>query len=276
MPPEVNTDEAAMMALFGVTEDDAAPTQDPAPNPSTTEPETSPAPAGEDTSPGSTDNGTPETTPTDPAPTQTQEKDTTPNPEDKFTNKQNRAFAEMRVQNKELSDLIMSLASATGQTPKNITEAQEILKGGLTKVVSKNRNIPEDVLREMEEDKQALVTLRQNEARQKALNGFQAVKDAFGLSKDQINGFADKLIEHQLNPFEQELDLVKEYKNLYFDDLIKQAREAGIQEERARALKAKQNSTTPSTQTGLPEGTGNQGDPIKSVSELSKLLDSLK
>ena len=275
MPPKVdNNDEAEMMALFGITEE--TPAEDPAPIPSTTEiTDTTPQPAGENPSTGSAEEDTPTTTTTEPAPPKTQEKDTPPNPEDKFKAKQNHAFAQLRVENKELADLIMNLAAATGQTPKNITEAQAILKGGLDKVVSKNRNIPEDVLREMEEDKKALETLRQNEAKQKALSGFQAVKNTFGLTNDQINRFADKLIEHNLNPFEQELDLIKEYKNLYFDEMIAAAKEEGIQAERARALKAQQNSTTPSTQTGLTEPTGGQDNPIKSVSELNKLLDSL-
>jgi predicted ATPase len=182
----------------------------------------------------------------------------------------------MRIQNKEYSDLIMNLAKATGQTPQNITEAQEMLKEGLTKVVSKNRNIPEDVLREMDEDKKELAQLRQMQTRQRALNGFQQVKDLHGLSREEVNEFADKLIENKLNPFEQDLDLVKEYRNLYFDTLLTKAREAGVQEERARALKAQQNSTTPSAQKGLPEDTGNQGKSIKSVMDLNALLDSLK
>lgn len=196
-------------------------------------------------------------------------------PEEKF-NKQGRAFAQMRIQNKEYSDLIMNLAKATGQNPKNIAEAQTMLKEGLDKVVSKNRNIPEDVLREMEEDKRALAEYKQQQARQKALAGFQSVKDTFGLSREDVNSFADKLIENKLNPFEQDIDLVKEYRNLYFEQLIAKAKEEGVQEERARSLKAQQNSTTPSTQKGIADNTGNQGTPIKSVLDLDKLLDGLK
>lgn len=270
--------ESAMRDLFGITEDpdvtdtndgntDSAPSDDKEPD----------AQPGDNTSAGSTENAAPDTTPaseTTPPP-ETSTKDAPLNPEEKF-NKQNSAFAQMRIQNKELSDLLMNLAKATGQNPKNITEAQDMLKEGLTKVVSKNRNIPEDVLREMEEDKKALAEFKQTQARQKALAGFQAVKDAHGLSREDVNNFADKLIENKLNPFEQELDLVKEYRNLYFEELIAKAKEEGVQEERARSMKAQQNSTTPSTQKGVAENTGNQGTPIKTVTDLDKLLDSLK
>ncbi len=269
--------ESEMRDLFGITEDSEGTDTDVATEEAgaTAEKEPEPQP-GEDTSAGSTEEAAPTTTATETTPnTKTPAKDTMLDPEEKF-NKQNSAFAQMRIQNKEFSDLLMNLAQATGQNPKNIAEAQSILKDGLNKVVSKNRNIPEDVLREMEDDKRALAELKQNQARQKALAGFQAVKDSFGLSREDVNNFADKLIENKLNPFEQDLDLVKEYRNLYFEDLIAKAREEGVQAERARSLKAQQNSTTPSTQKGLPDDTGNQGTPIKTVNDLDKLLDSLK
>lgn len=270
--------ESEMRSLFGITEDSDEPAE-PAPSeePSATVDKEPESQTGDNTSDVSTDKAAPAPTPateTTPEP-KTSEKDTPLNPEEKFS-KQNSAFAQMRIQNKELSDLLMNLARATGQNPKNITEAQDILKGGLTKVISKNRNIPEDVLREMEEDKKKLAELEQDQARQKALAGFQNVKDTFGLSREDVNKFADRLIENKLNPFEHDMDLVKEYRNLYFDELIAKAREEGVQEERARSIKAQQNSTTPSTQKGIPENAGNQEAPIKSVTDLDKLLDSLK
>ena len=274
---EMENIEAEMRELFGITEDSGDDTDVATTESSATADEEPASQTGEDTSAGSTENAAPaETTATATTPNaETSTKDTPLNPEEKF-NKQNQAFAQMRIQNKELTDLLMNLAQATGQNPKNIAEAQTMLKEGLTKVVSKNRNIPEDVLREMEEDKRALAEFKQNQARQKALAGFQQVKDLHELSREEVNSFADKLIEKNLNPFEQDIDLVKEYRNLYFDDLIAKAKEAGVQEERARSLKAQQNSTTPSTQKGLPEDTGNQGNPIKTVADLDKLLDSLK
>jgi hypothetical protein len=175
-----------------------------------------------------------------------------------------------------MTDLIMNLAKATGQNPKNMAEAQAMLNEGLTKVVSKNRNIPEDVLREMEEDKKQLAALKQTQARQNALAGFQQVKDTFQLSRNDVNDFADKLIEKNINPYEQNVNLVEQYKLIYFEQLIAKAKEQGVQEERARSLKAQQNSTTPTNQNGLSETTGNQGKPIKTVNDLDALLSGLK
>lgn len=271
--------ESEMRQLFGITEDsnDSEVNASEGESSATDKQEPTSQTTGEETSSSGTEDAAPapstatETT----ANTETSTEDTPLIPEEKF-NKQNSAFAQMRIQNKELSDLLMNLAKATGQNPKNITEAQDILKDGLTKVVSKNRNIPEDILREMEDDKRKLAELQQTQAKQKALAGFQAVKDTFKLTRDEINKFADKLIENNLNPFEQDINLVKEYRDMYFDQLIAKAREEGVQEERTRSLNAQRNSTTPSTQKGLPENAGSQETPIKTIKDLDRLLDSLK
>lgn len=276
-----DADEAEMRELFGITEtsDNGNDTTPPVENSSSTgttdnnqQSQQVPTPSEDNTDPK-----TPEQKPVDETNSNTKApvEDTLLNPEEKFS-KQNGAFAQMRIQNKELSTLLMDLAKATGQNPKTLAEAQALLKESLTKVESKKRNIPEDVLREMEEDKRALAEVKQEQAKQRALAGFQNVKDTFALSREDVNKFADKLIEHKLNPFEQDIDLVKEYKNLYFDELIAKAKEQGIQEERARNFKAHNNSTTPGTQQGLPDETGSQGQPIKTVADLDKLLDSLK
>ena len=280
MPDEENLD-AEMRELFGITDEPESGTPEESTQsaePETDAPEEQPATQQEPESKSAdnTDAAEPETNPakeTNANPEDTT-KDAPLNPEEKFT-KQNSAFAQMRIQNKELTNLLMDLARATGQNPKNITEAQDLLKEGLNKVVSKNRNIPEDVLREMEEDKKKLAELTQNQARQKAIAGFQQVRDMYQLTKEDVNNFTDKLIERNINPFEHEVDLLKEYRNIYFDELIAKARDAGVQEERARSLKAQNSSTTPSTQRGLPENAGNQKTQIKTVADLNDFLDSL-
>lgn len=276
MDDETNI-ESEVKEMFGIADElDVTPTDTANPQPSTdATTEQAPTQTEQNTSSDTTANVEPAKSTTETSPIEKKSEDTPFSPEEKFS-KQNSAFAQMRIQNKELSDLLMSLAAATGQNPKNVNEAQTILKEGLNKLTSKNRNIPEDVLREMEEDKKAIASFKQEQAKQKAIAGFQAVKDRFTLSRDEVNAFADKLIENKLNPFEQDLDLVKEYEHLYFNELLAKAKEQGVQEERARSNKAQQNSTTPSTQKGLPDSTGDQSKPIKTIEDLDKLLNSLK
>ena len=191
--------ESEVMEMFGITgdlgADDAASSndgQDSTESSANSNTEQSPAQTGQDTSSSNTENVAPANATTEKSSTEKKAEDTPFSPEEKFS-KQNSAFAQMRIQNKELSDLLMNLAAATGQNPKNVNEAHTILKEGLNKLTSKNRNIPEDVLREMEEDKKAIATFKQEQAKQKALAGFQAVKDRFTLSSDEVNTFAYSL-----------------------------------------------------------------------------------
>lgn len=273
--------ESEIMSMFGIEAETTADTTDNADENSAATDDASKSDSTETTQQDATSTESTESSPatetkTETASDENSTEDTPLDPEEKFQSKRDSAFAQMRIQNKELSDLIMNLAKATGQNPKNMAEAQAMLNEGLTKVVSKNRNIPEDVLREMEADKKRLAELEQTQAKQNAIAGFQQVKDTFQLSRNDVNEFADKLIEKKINPYEQSVNLVEQYKLIYFDKLIANAREQGVQEERARSLKAQQNSTTPTNQNGLSETTGDQGKPIKTVADLDALLNSLK
>ena len=273
---DVENIEQEMKDLFGITEDSEANAE----NPGTTADEGTNNTSGSQEATGS--EGT-SSSPDTKQNSQEEKTNNTPkdeaqdfNPEDRFTSKQNQAFAKMRTDNKELADLIMNVARATGANPKDLAEAKELLKGASTKAEAKNRNIPEDVLQELEANKQALAEYKQQQARQKALAGFQQVKDLHGLSREEVNEFADKLIERKLNPFESELDLVKEYRNIYFETLIAKAKEAGVQEERQRAAKVANNSTNPGTNSGRTDDTGTSGNPIKTIKDLDAFLSNLK
>ena len=273
--------ESEIMSMFGIEAETTADTTDNTDENSVATDDASKSDSAETTQQDATSTESTESSPatetkTETASDENSTEDTQLDPEEKFQSKRDSAFAQMRIQNKELSDLIMNLAKATGQTPKNMAEAQAMLNEGLTKVVAKNRNIPEDVLREMEADKKRLAELEQTQAKQNAIAGFQQVKDTFQLSRNDVNEFADKLIEKKINPYEQSVNLVEQYKLIYFDKLIANAREQGVQEERARSLKAQNNSTTPTNQNGLSETTGDQGKPIKTVADLDALLNSLK
>ena len=273
--------ESEIMSMFGIEAETTADTTDNTDENSVATDDASKSDSAETTQQDATSTESTESSPatepkTETASDENSTEDTPLDPEEKFQSKRDSAFAQMRIQNKELSDLIMNLAKATGQTPKNMAEAQAMLNEGLTKVVAKNRNIPEDVLREMEADKKRLAELEQTQAKQNAIAGFQQVKDTFQLSRNDVNEFADKLIEKKINPYEQSVNLVEQYKLIYFDKLIANAREQGVQEERARSLKAQNNSTTPTNQNGLSETTGDQGKPIKTVADLDALLNSLK
>ena len=105
--------------------------------------------------------------------------------------------------------------------------------------------------------------------------GFQKVKNEYNLSNEDLNNFAEQLAAKNINPFSGDrVDLLKEYRMLNFDKLLAQAKEAGRQEEIARSLKAKQNSTTPLKTTGNDTPLG-ETPAVNTVKDLDNLLNSL-
>lgn len=189
--------------------------------------------------------------------------------------KQNKAFAELRMQNKAQAEFIMRLARSAGLNPKDVKEAQEFLSEGATRVEAKKRNIDPEILRQLEEERTELEEYRNQANRQAAMLGFQKVKNEYNLTNEDLNNFAEQLAAKNINPFSGDrVDLLKEYRMLNFDKLLAQAKEAGRQEEIARSLKAKQNSTTPLKTTGNDTPLG-ETPAVNTVKDLDNLLNSL-
>ena len=189
--------------------------------------------------------------------------------------KQNKAFAELRMQNKAQAEFIMRLARSAGLNPKDVKEAQEFLSEGATRVEAKKRNIDPETLRQLEEERTELEEYRNQANRQAAMLGFQKVKNEYNLTNEDLNNFAEQLAAKNINPFSgDKVDLLKGYRMLNFDKLLAQAKEAGRQEEIARSLKAKQNSTTPLKTTGNDTPLG-ETPAVNTVKDLDNLLNSL-
>lgn len=189
--------------------------------------------------------------------------------------KQNKAFAELRMQNKAQAEFIMRLARSAGLNPKDVKEAQEFLSEGATRVEAKKRNIDPETLKQLEEERTELEEYRNQANRQAAMLGFQKVKNEYNLTNEDLNNFAEQLAAKNINPFSGDrVDLLKEYRMLNFDKLLAQAKEAGRQEEIARSLKAKQNSTTPLKTTGNDTPLG-ETPAVNTVKDLDNLLNSL-
>ena len=189
--------------------------------------------------------------------------------------KQNKAFAELRMQNKAQAEFIMRLARSAGLNPKDVKEAQEFLSEGATRVEAKKRNIDPETLRQLEEERTELEEYRNQANRQAAMLGFQKVKNEYNLTNEDLNNFTEQLAAKNINPFSGDrVDLLKEYRMLNFDKLLAQAKEAGRQEEIARSLKAKQNSTTPLKTTGNDTPLG-ETPAVNTVKDLDNLLNSL-
>jgi len=199
--------------------------------------------------------------PTDPEPT---EPETKPEPAPTPANK---AFAEMRVKTQKYEKILKSLGNLLGA--QDVNDPDVILNLVQEKVLqaqAKQQNIPVELLQKLdllEAESQA----RQKDAlTQQALIGFQNVKNQFGLDDKGLDAFADELAQKGINPFAQQIDLVKVYRDFHFEDIIAKEVQKAVEAERQRALKAATESTTPGSTTGVGEGaTPSQ---IKTAAEL--------
>lgn len=207
---------------------------------------------------------------------QTQQTDQTPfSAEDKFTNKQNKAFAEMRIQNKEYEQFLLQMAKVAKLDVKTAKEAKDLLAARLQQTEAKQKQMDPQVLAELEESRKQIAELQQSRVREKAIAGFAQLKTLHGLSDNDLNDFADALVAQKKNPFEQEMDLVAEYRLVNFDKLMEKAREEGRLAEIARSTKAQQSGSNPGTQRSTPTNTGGSEKSIKTPEDLDALFKEL-
>ncbi len=174
-------------------------------------------------------------------------------------NKAAAEFARMRIENKRLATLLGDVAKILGI--QDISDPEKMLQAVQEKVLqaqAKAAGIPEDVLKRQKDIEEKLTQYEQNQLRTQAYLGFQKVMDTYNLTQAQLNAFADELLEQGRNPFTTPMDLVKEYRDLHWEDILKAEREKALQEEADRAAKAASHSTQPLTKDGKPGG-----DPAK-------------
>lgn len=193
--------------------------------------------------------------------------------ENKF-NKQNKAFAEMRIQNKNYESFIMNMARAANLDVKDAAEAKAVFESKLNGIVAKQKQMDPEVMAELEENRRTIAAMKAEQTKQAAIAGFSKLKTLHGLSDSDLTEFADKLIAENKNPFEQEMDLVKEYRLAYFDKLIEKAREEGAAAEIARSQKAAQSSSNPTTKRS-PDTTGDPNKVITSPKDLDEMFKSM-
>lgn len=230
---------------------DPVPAADPEPAPETPPVESEPKPGETEGDPA----------PTDPEPTETETK-----PEPTST-PANRAFAELRVKTQKYEKILKSLGNLLGaQDPNDPDAILNLVQEKVLQAQAKQQNIPVELLQkldlleaESQERQKAALT-------QQALIGFQNVKNQFGLDDKGLDAFADELAQNGINPFAQQIDLVKVYRDFHFEDIIAKEVQKAVEAERQRALKAAKESTTPGSATGV--GGGTTPSQIKTAAEL--------
>lgn len=250
------------LAAFGIdppaASTDPPPTDPPTdpPAPADPPPATDPPPAGDDPPP--TDPPATDPPPTPPTPA---------NPE---PDKAAQAFAQMRI---ELSKSKKALDGVAGILGLDVTQdTDKLIESVRTKVLeaqAKKDNVPVEVLQRLDQLEQLETTFQRQQLQTQAALGFENVKKQFGLDDTKVIEFAKTLLADNINPYEQAIDLVAEYRNRNWEALIKEAEEKGRLAEVQRATKAATHGTEPGAQTG---GTPGEPSKINTVADLDKFF----
>lgn len=185
----------------------------------------------------------------------------------------NSAFAQMRTENTALKRLVNDIAGVLGIDPNTPqAQMQSAVQDAIIKAQAKQQNIDPALLQRMTQLEQYKEQSEMQSLRNRALMGFQTVKNQFNLSDAELDDFADKLAKDGHNPFREELDLVSEYKLRNFDALIAAAEERGAAKEATRTQRVAAHSSQPGKTTGA--STNTEAEPINSVSGLTNWFDN--
>ena len=181
------------------------------------------------------------------------------------------AFAEMRVQNKAMSDMLKKIADATGiqYTDQNDMLAK-LNSDALTKLAEK-QGVPVEILQRMEtlERNSQLYLQQQNESRLRA--GFVNLKQDYGLSDEEMMNFAKQLDDDKVDL--SKVDLVAEYRNRNFEAIVQKRIDAAVAAALSKDQQAQAQSTQPNAQ-GATQQTAAKTEQITTVAGLRSWLAS--
>lgn len=187
---------------------------------------------------------------------------------------QNHAFAQLRTQVKQQSDLIKQLGEAIGlEKGTDVNTIADKVKEVLLLKQSKDTNIPVEFLKQFEEMKTIINENKTLKLQQDLTNSLNALSDKYALSEEELLAFTDDLIKQGKNPFDGvDVDLESEYLKLHHSEIVQKAVEDALKADKDRRKKADNHAAN------TPPGKGGDDDAVEeitTVSDLDKYFDSL-
>ena len=187
--------------------------------------------------------------------------------------KRNFAFGKMRTEISQLTELLGKVAKANGVEYTDSKDLVAKLNDDAIQKMAQRQNVPVEILQELDALRRDSEQFKAQQRRDAAAIGFQRVMDTYNLTQDQLKAFAVELDQRGKNPFEQNIDLMEEYKILHYDDILNAAVKKAVEEALKKDSAANQSSSTPGQQQG---GTGGEQQKITTVAGLTALLNDVK
>lgn len=190
----------------------------------------------------------------------------------------NKAFAELRIQNKASTQALERILTKAGLDPalaRNPAAVLQLFEEADTAETAAQMNVPPDLLKRLNDlEKQ---NQSQNEQRlyDNALTQFTGLQTKYGMSVADITAFAAQLQAKGINPFANVVDIEREYKLENMDAIIDRERKAAVQAALNKQTKAVVHSTAPAKVQGAADN-NDGGDKINTMAQFDMMLAKMK
>ena len=186
--------------------------------------------------------------------------------------KAQQAFIHLRQQNQRYGNMLKNIAQMLEIDPKNLGDDQLLsaLQEKVNANTAKAQNVPVELINRLqqleERDKEYTLLTRKSAVE----NAFRSVQSKFSLTDEQLLQFSEDLIKAGKNPVTADIDMIAEYRNMHFDELMNDAVAKAVAAEQARAAKAASQSSTPDQSRG--KSSGEDGDKITTQQQLTEWM----
>lgn len=187
----------------------------------------------------------------------------------------NEAFATMRIQNKKYSQALAAVLQQHGLDPALANNPDKLIQdaeNARLEEEAKKQKVPTELLQRLTQLEKANMENEQKRLADAALQGFQAVKNKYNLSPQDIAAFAKQLQDAGTNPFEKEMDLEQHYKLHNMDKIIAAETQKAVEAALRNQSNAAQHSTVPDKSQGK-ETSG--ADQIDTMAQFDRFLANL-
>ena len=194
-------------------------------------------------------------------------------PEPQFqTDKQNAAFAKMRVELNQTNKALRELAKALGIEEVDPVKQRDKLLELAYEKLAEQKNVPKELYKELTTTKEQLAMLQMQQNQAKAKEKLMDLASVYELDKDELIKFARQLDEQGINLIENpDVDLEYYYYRMNRQAIEEKKIQKAVEEALKRDKQNSQHSSTPNKQSA--KGGNDEPPKINSVDALNALLD---
>ena len=182
------------------------------------------------------------------------------------------AFAQMRVQNKLMGDMLAKVAQANGIQYSNTDDLLQKLNDDVLTKQAAAQGVDPELLKRLDNLERSNQAYAQKQTQARLVQDFASLQQEFNLNSNDLQQFAKELDQSGI-PAES-INVRNEYMSRHLDSIIQARTDAAVQEALGRDAKATEQSTKPNG-SGTLGSNDVQSTTINSVADLRAVLSKI-